>query len=185
VRRLLLAPAALALLLRLPAPGDDVARLPGVSTWINGRDVHVEAKLDPALPSGVERRLVSGLPTTVVWRIRLYIFRSVWLDSERDERRYAVTATYRPVTGDYAVERRLDDRLLETRIVSTRDDARRAVSVVPGLPCFTLKRDLAGQRLVVRVKCVYAAGVTLGVVPTTAETDWVRSGIFEWTEPGT
>ncbi len=138
--------ATLLFVVCLGVSADDVARLPGVSTWIStSHQVHVEARLDPALPAGVERRLVSGLPTTIVWRLRLYVFHNTWFDTERDERRYAVTATYRPVTGDYAIERRLDDRLLETRIVSSRADARRAISEVPGVPCFTLKADLSGS----------------------------------------
>ncbi|MGE5344518.1 MAG: hypothetical protein ACM3JH_01065, partial [Acidithiobacillales bacterium] len=69
-------------------------RLPGVSTWLNGRELYVEAKLSPGLPRDVEERLSSGLPTTVLWRVRLFVFRDLWWDSLKDERRYEVTATY-------------------------------------------------------------------------------------------
>ncbi len=43
---------------------------------------------------------------------------------------------------------------------------------------------LLGKRLVVRLRCRYGSGVALGVVPTSDETDWARSGIFEWTASG-
>ncbi len=184
------APAALSLLLLVltgsaadahgEAPAGEI-RLPGVSTRLNGSELHVTARLSPGLPGDVEERLVSGLPTSVVWRVRLFVFNNLWLfDSLKDERRYEVTATYRPVTGDWLVERRLDGRLLGTRVVSARAEALAALSEIPDLPLFILGPHLSGKRLVVRVNCLYARSVSLGVVPTTVETGWVRSGIFDW-----
>ena len=170
-----------------PARGfvaEDGPVIPGVSTWVAGRELHVDARLSPALPEDVLQRLASGLPTTVTWELRLYGFRNLWFDGLKDERRYAVTATYRPVTSDYAVERRLDARLLDTKVVPTRDEAAAALARVPALPSFTMGDHLVGKKLVVRVRCLYGSGVALGVVPTSAETAWVRSGIFEWTATG-
>jgi hypothetical protein len=163
---------------------DDGPVISGVSTWVAGRDLHVDARLSPALPENVLQRLASGLPTTVAWELRLFVFRNLWFDGLKDERRYAVTATYRPVTSDYAVERRLDARLLDTKVVPTRDEAAAALAQVPALPSFTMGDHLIGKRLLVRVRCLYGSGVALGVVPTSAETAWVRSGIFEWTASG-
>jgi hypothetical protein len=156
----------------------------GVSTWVAGLDLHVDARLSPALPENTLQRLASGLPTTVAWEMRLLVFRNLWFDGLKDERRYAVTATYRPVTSDYAVERRLDARLLDTKVVPTRDEAAAALANVPGLPSFMMGDHLLGKKLLVRVRCLYGSGVALGVVPTSAETAWVRSGIFEWTATG-
>ena len=170
-----------------PAPAiieSDGPVIPGVSTWVAGRDLHVETRLSPALPEDVLMRLASGLPTTVTWDLRLFVFRNLWFDGLKDERLYAVTATYRPVTSDYVVERRLDARLLDTKVVPRRDEAAAALATVPGLPLFTMGDHLLGKRLLVRVRCHYGSGVALGVVPTSAETAWVRSGIFEWTASG-
>jgi hypothetical protein len=163
---------------------DDGPVISGVSTWVVGHDLHVDTRLSPALPADVLQRLASGLPTTVTWDLRLFAFRNLWFDGLKDERLYAVTATYRPVTSDYAVERRLDTRLLDTKVVPTRDEAAAALARVPGLPFFTLGDHLLGKRLLVRVRCLYGSGVALGFVPTSAETAWVRSGIFEWTANG-
>jgi hypothetical protein len=162
----------------------DGPEIRGVSTWVAGRDLCVKTRLSPALPEDVLQRLASGLPTTVAWELRLFVFRNLWFDGLKDERRYAVTATYRPVTSDYAVERRLDARLLDTKVVPTRDEAAAALAQVPALPSFTMGDHLIGKRLLVRVRCLYGSGVALGVVPTSAETAWVRSGIFEWTASG-
>ena len=183
------APALLALMLAALLPGpaalsDEPAggtRLPGVSTRLSGRELRVAAKLSPGLPRDVEERLGSGLPTTVLWRVRLFVFNNLWFfDSLKDERGYEVTATYRPISGDWLVERRLDDHLLGTRVAPAKADALRALSEIPDLPLFIMGSHLAGKRLVVRVNCAYARGVALGVVPTTVETGWVRSGIFDW-----
>ncbi len=158
--------------------------IPGVSTWVTGRDLHVDTRLSPALPEYVLQRLASGLPTTVTWELRLFSFRNLWFDGLKDERRYAVTATFRPVSSDYAVERRLDARLIDTRVVPTREEAASALAKVPGLAFFTMGDHLLGKKLLVRVRCLYGSGVALGVVPTSAETSWVRSGIFVWTATG-
>jgi hypothetical protein len=163
---------------------EDGPVIPGVSTWVAGNELHVDAHLSPALPEDVLQRLASGLPTTVAWEMRLFVFRNLWFDGLKDERRYAVTATYRPVTSDYAVERRLDARLLDTRVVPTREEAAAALSKVPSLPSFTMGDHLLGKRLLVRVRCLYGSGVALGVIPTSAETAWTRSGVFEWTATG-
>lgn len=158
--------------------------VPGVSSWVTGRDLHVEAKLAPGLPESVRQRLASGLATTVTWHIRLFVFRNLWWDALKDERRYAVTATYRPDTSDFLVERRLDARLLDTQILPSRDEAAGVLANVPGLPVFTLGDHLLDKKLVVRLRCRYGSGVALGVMPTSDETDWARSGIFEWTATG-
>lgn len=165
-------------------PAPTAAEVPGVSSWVTGRDLHVEAKLSPGLPDQVRQRLASGLATTVSWHIRLFVFRNLWWDALKDERRYAVTATYRPDTSDFLVERRLDARLLDTQILISKDEAAAVLAKVPGLPVFTLGDHLVGKKLVVRLRCRYGNGVALGVVPTSDETDWARSGIFEWTATG-
>ena len=59
-----------------------------------------------------------------------------------------------------------------------------ALSGVPGPPSFRLRDHLLGKHLLVRGRCVDGSGVALGVVPTSAATAWVRSGIFEWTATG-
>ena len=182
---LLLLGALLALAGTASAQAPPAAEVPGVSSWLTGRELHVEAKLSPGLPEAARQRLASGLPTTVGWTIRLFVFRNLWWDALKDERLYAVTATYRPDTSDYVVERRLDARLLDTQVVPARDEAAAALSRVPGLPVFTMGDHLLGKKLVVRLRCRYGSGVALGVVPTSDETDWARSGIFEWTAAST
>lgn len=167
---LLLSPAAAAAGTRL--------RIPQVQTALSGLDVRVEAQLDAGLPEDVVRRLASGLPTTVAWEMRLFVKRRNWFDSLEAERRYEVTATWRPVSGDYVVERRLDGRLLETVVVPAREEALAALSRLPGLPSFTLPPDLDGRPLVVRVRSLYGTGVALGFVPTRAMTDWRTSPVF-------
>jgi hypothetical protein len=174
----------LVLALAAAASAQTAPTVPGVSSWVTGRDLRVDATLSPGLPEAVRQRLASGLATTVSWEIRLFLFRSLWWDTLKDERHYAVTATYRPETSDYVVERRLDARLLDTRILPTRDEAAAALTRVPGLPVFTMGDHLLGKKLVVRLRCRYGDGLALGVVPTSDETDWTRSGIFEWTASG-
>jgi hypothetical protein len=163
---------------------DEELRIPHVETFLAGRDVRVSAQLAPGLPPDALKRLASGLPTTIAWEVRLFVSRDVWWDGLKDERQYSVTATYRPVSGDTTVERRLDGRLLETVVLPGREEAERALTTLPALPCFAMGPNLAGKPLVVRVRCLYGTDVTLGFVPTRARTDWRRSPVFLWKEGG-
>jgi hypothetical protein len=114
----------------------------------------------------------------VTWEVRLFVSRRKWWDGLEDERRYEVTASYRPMRGDYALERRLDGRLLETVVVPGRDEAIQALGALPGLPCFTIGSHLTGKPLVVRVRCVYGTVMVLGFVPARSTTGWRRSPVF-------
>jgi hypothetical protein len=163
---------------------DEGLRIPQVETSFSGRDVRVAARLSPGLPPDAAKRLASGLPTTVTWELRLFVSRDKWWDGLRDERQYSVTATYRPVSGDFTVERRLDERLLETIVLPGREEAERALANLPGLPCFTMGPHLVDKPLVVRVRCLYGTEVTLGFIPTRATTNWRRSPVFFWKEGG-
>jgi len=176
--------AAALLAAAVTAAGGDPPRIPEVTTAFAGRDVRVSARLSPGLPPDGLKRLASGLPTTVAWEVRLFVSRDKWWDGLKDERRYEATATYRPVSGDCAVERRLDGRLLETVVVPSREEAERALVTLPGLPSFTMGRHLLGKPLVVRVRCLYGNAMALGVFPTETKTDWRRSAVFFWTEGG-
>jgi hypothetical protein len=184
--RLLAAAAGLTgLLAAAPAAParDERIRIPEVAASLSGRDVRVEARLSRPLPEDVLKRLASGLPTTARWEVRLFVSRRKWWDDLKDERRYEVTATYRPVSGDFAVERRLDGRLLETALVPARSEAAQALATLPRLPCFTVGRALAGRPLAVRVRCLYGTGIALGLFPTRIGTSWRRSPLFTLTEP--
>jgi hypothetical protein len=183
-RVLILAAALVGVSLAAAAAGDDGLRIPNVETSFAGPDVRVEARLSPGLPKDVLKRLSSGLPTTAVWEVRLFASREKWWDGLKDERRYGVTATYRPVSGDYAVERRLDGRLMETVVVPEREEAAKALATLSGIPCFRMGRHLVGKKLVVRVRCLYGSEMALGVVPTRIATDWRRSPVFVWRGEG-
>lgn len=169
-----------------PARAQEAAecRVGSVLLSFAGRQLRVDAALKPGLPQETVQRLSSGLPTTTSWDIRLYADRGVfffWPDGLKDSRRYDVTATYRPVTSDYSVERRLDGKLLEARTVASRAVALEALESARGLPTFEMGRHLLGKLLYVRVRCTYGTGVSLGVVPTNSATGWTRSESFTWT----
>lgn len=165
-------------------PAADAVRVSGVALTFVGRELRVDARLDPALPPDVAERAASGLPTTTVWEIRLCRDRDVVWDGVKDERRYDVTASYRPVSSDWVVERRLDGKLLETRTVAVLADATAALSSVRDLPAFIMGRHLIGQRLYVKVRGTYGTDLVLGILPSSRTTGWARSERFTWTGDG-
>jgi len=151
-----------------------------VAIGIRGHQVTAEAHLDPSPLPEVRQRLSSGLPTTSTWEIRLYAARDFWFDGLKDERRYEVTATYRPLNSDWLVEKRLDGKLLETRNLPNLSETEEALFHLPPFAAFTMGDHLLGKRLVVKVRCTYASGIVLGVIPVAIDTGWARSKVFAW-----
>lgn len=173
------------LALLLPARAQDASecRVGTVAVSFTGRQLRVDASLKPGLPPETVQRLASGLPTTTSWDVRLYVDRGLfffWPDGLKDSRRYDVTATYRPVTSDYSVERRLDGKLLEARTVASKATALEALEAVRALPAFQMGPHLLGKDLYVKARCSYGTGVALGLVPTSSATGWTRSEGFTW-----
>jgi len=158
--------------------------IPGVSSWVTDRELRVEATLSPGLPEEVRQRLGSGLATTVSWQIRLFLFRNLWWDALKDARRSGAPPPPRPAPPHPPGARRPPPRLLDTRILPTKEEAAAALTRLGGLPVFTMGDHLLGKKLVVRLRCRYGDGFALGVVPTSDVTDWTRSGVFEWTASG-
>ena len=151
-----------------------------VTVAFRGRQLTAEAKLLPFLSPETSQRLSSGLPTTTVWEIRLFAARTFWPDGLKDDRRYEVTATYRPVNSDWTLQKRLDGKLLETVTVPTLSEAAEALSRLPAFPVFTMGNHLLGKQLVVKVRCTHGTGISLGVIPTSMDTGWTRSRVFVW-----
>jgi hypothetical protein len=164
------------------APAADPVE-PGIRTvgiGFRGGQLTAEARLDPSPLPDVRQRLSSGLPTTSTWELRLYAARDFWFDRLKDERRYEVTATYRPLNSDWLVEKRLDGKLLETRNLPTLAETEDALFHLSPFVAFTMGDHLLGKSLVVKIRCTYASGIVLGVVPVAIDTGWARSKIFTW-----
>lgn len=152
-----------------------------VTIDVRGNQLTAEAHLDPSPLPEVRQRLSSGLPTTSTWEIRLYAARDFWFDGLKDERKYEVTATYRPMNSDWLVEKRLDGKLLETRNLPNLIETEEALFHLPRFAAFMMGDHLLGKRLVVKVRCTYASGIVLGVIPVAIDTGWARSKVFAWT----
>jgi hypothetical protein len=72
VRPPALAPLLVALLAFAPSARAEEPAVSGVETSFAGRELRVAARLDPDLPEELVRRLASGLPATVTWRVGLF-----------------------------------------------------------------------------------------------------------------
>src|SRR5512140_2054617 len=116
-----------------------------VAIGFRGRQVTAEAHLDPSPLPEVRQRLSSGLPTTSTWEIRLCAARDFWFDGVKDERKYEVTATYRPLNSDWLVEKRLDGKLLETRNLPNLSETEEALFHLPPFAAFTMGNHLIGK----------------------------------------
>jgi hypothetical protein len=151
-----------------------------VAIGFRGRQLTAEAHLDPSPLPEVRQRLSSGLPTTSAWEIRLYAASDFWFDRLKDERKYEVTATYRPLNSDWLVEKRLDGKLLETRNLPNLSETENTLFHLPPFAAFTMGDHLLAKHLVVKVRCTYASGIVLGVIPVAIDTGWARSKVFVW-----
>jgi hypothetical protein len=123
----------------------------------DGSRIFVSLTLVGAFDGALADRLDSGLETTFDYELRLLRDRKRWLDDDLQQHRLAVAATYDAITREYLVNVRLDDQLIESRVVRSLHELERAMCELERLPLFEVAGLPRGERLLVRARAVLGA----------------------------
>lgn len=155
--------------------GDKAALTQPVIT-LEGRQVQVGLRLENAFDPELVERIDSGLPTEIVYRMRLVRDHPRWFDNTLDERELQVVAMYNAVTREYLVNFKQDGKLTGSRVVRSIDELETAMTRFENLEVFTL--DQSRRRLVVRARAILGSRNALGFIPTKVTTEWAESRKF-------
>jgi hypothetical protein len=140
-----------------------------------GGQLVISFRLENAYQHFAQERVESGLPTRFEYEIRLVRNRKMWFD-QKLKKRLEVEARYNAATMDYRVNYRLQDKLVDTRVVRDPKELARAMTEIHELPVFQLDNPLAGERPVaLRVRGDLGSKTILWLIPDSITTDWTST----------
>jgi hypothetical protein len=168
------------LLLALAVPGAAVAdgRVRGLDVHLDGRRVLVDFRLEDGFDHDLVERVRSGLPTSFTYELELLRDRKRWFDRPLDTGEIQVVATFDAVAQEYLVNYKLNGKLIESRMVRSLEELRRAMTRFEGLPAFTLEPLPRRWRLLVKVRALLGTRTAFSLVPVRDTTDWKESDKF-------
>ncbi len=168
------------LLLALGAPATAAAdpEIHGLDVALDGRRVLLAFVLEDGFDREVVERVRSGLATSFTYEFELLRDRKRWLDRPLEQSELQVIAMFDAVASEYLVNYKLDGKLVESRMVRSLDELRKAMTRFEGLPAFTLEPLPRRWRLLVKARAVLGSRTLLYVIPTRVTTDWKESEKF-------
>jgi len=161
-----------------PAPSTAEGRISGLEVAVDNDRVLVSLTLADAFHHRLRERVDSGLPTSILYRFEIDEDRTRWWDRYLDERTLEVTAMYDAVARQYAVNYKMDGKLIDSRTVHDQEALAEAMTRVQSLPIFTLAALPRRRRLLVKARAELGSRTVLSLVPVAITTDWVESKKF-------
>jgi hypothetical protein len=173
---------ALGLLWPLKAETGGAARLEDLELRFDGRQLLVGWRVADVFDEDFERRLESGLPTSLFFDLELVQLRRSWFDRTLETSQVQIVATYNALTREYLVNLKVDGTLISSRVLRERDELREAMTRVNALPAFELSAPMPEGRLRFRVRAELGTKPVLFFIPRTQHTDWSESRLFRLAE---
>jgi hypothetical protein len=154
------------------------AKISAIKIGLDGDRVLASFTLRDAFDRRLSERVDSGLPTSILYRFELARDRKRWWDQKLRRNTLEVVAMYDAVARSYTVNYKLDDKLIESRMVHERKALEEAMTVIDQLPVFSLAGLSPGLRLLVKVEAEMGSRTLLSFIPVTISTDWKESPKF-------
>lgn len=177
--RAILAVPALALLLLLVSQAQaEGAHISPIQISVDSGRVLAAFALRNGFDEKLRKRIESGLPTSILYRIELDHDRKRWSDQWLSENTLEVTAIYDAVARVYNVHFKLDGKLIESRTVHDLQAVEEAMTLIGPVPVVTLTGIPHGWRLLLKIKAEMGSRTLLAVIPATIGTDWEESPKF-------
>lgn len=176
---LLALPAAASLAVSPAADGaEPTVQVDVLRVTPRGPDLFLKFHLAGAINPELARKIEAGLETTIRYEIRLYRQYRYWFDTRLDTRRYAVSATYDPVTREYVVAETLDGRSLRRTTTADFEDVKRLLVSQENLLAFRVARDWPHRNLIVHMRAAFDSGYLFSFIPVDYRTSWKKSKKF-------
>jgi hypothetical protein len=173
-----MAVVVLCLLALAASAGTDKARIRGLQVAVEGDRVLASFHLQNGFDQRLARRLESGLPTSILYRLELHRDRKRWYDRRLKANTLEVVAVYDAVARVYNLYSKLDGKLVESRTLRELGEVQEAMTRVGPLPVFTLEGVSGRGRFLVKVQAELGSRTLLSFIPVTVSTDWAESNKF-------
>lgn len=148
------------------------ARIVDLDVKVDNRQLLFSFRLVGAFSENLQRRIDSGLPTSLLYRFELIRNRRTWFDKRVAASEVQVIAMYNAVTREYLINYKHDGTLTESRVVRDVDGLVASLTEFERFPTFTLEPVEIDQRLRARVRAELGTRTMFFFIPTKVTTDW-------------
>jgi hypothetical protein len=166
------------LLLAPQARAEGGPRISPIRVAVDGDRVLASFALRDGFDDRLRKRIESGLPTSILYRVELHRDRKRWWDLRLQENTLEVTAMYDAVARAYNVHYKLDGKLIESRTVHDLKTVEEAMTQIGPMPVFQITGIPHDWRLLLKVAAEMGSRNLLSVIPVTIGTDWKDSPKF-------
>jgi len=151
------------------------ARIAELAVDVEERQVLASFKLTDAFDDNIERRLESGLATSIVFDFELVRKRRLWFNKKVEKGEYQVVAMYNALNREYLVNYKHDGQLTESRLIRDAAELYTAMTEFEKLAIFSL----AGKKgeYTVRTRAELGKTSVLFFIPRLRTTDWAEQRI--------
>ncbi len=168
---------ALSLSLALAPVFADGPALVNVRVERNGEHYLASGSLEGALTPDLLEEVAAGLETTIQYRLQVHRRRRGLPDQAIAKHRIVCAVRRDALTRQYALTRRVDDEVEETRVTENEAEMRAFMTSLRAVPV-ARSADLApGEEYYLKVKANLGLMWRFYLIPWPLDTDWVRVGL--------
>lgn len=166
------------------AQNEEGARIAGLRVKAEGGQLVVGFQLVGGFDAELQKRVDSGLPTSLVYEIELVRARRSWFDKSLAGGELQVSAMYNALTREYLVNFKHDGNLIGSKVLREPAELRQAMTEISGLPAFALDDDWREERLQLRVRAELGTGTVFFFIPHTLRSSWTETATFRLRDLG-
>lgn len=158
------------------------ARVAGVEVKVDGGQLLAGFRLEGGFGDELQKRIDSGLPTSLVYELELVRARRSFFDKALAGGELRVIAMYNALTREYLVNFKHDGNLIGSKVLRDPAELRRAMTEIAALPAFATAQRSRDERYQLRVRAELGTGTVFFFIPHTLRTDWAESAPFRLSE---
>lgn len=166
------------LLVLAAVPSAAEPRITDLRLVLDGRRALLSFRLAEATGERFLERVQSGLPTGFEVTFELIRQRRRWFDKTLDTNTLQVVAMYDALEREYLVNYKLGGKLVRSRMVSSVEELKAAMTRFESEPIFQLGGLSPDVRLRIRLRAELGSKTIFSLIPTRITTDWVESERF-------
>jgi hypothetical protein len=131
-------------------------------------------RLDGALTRDTEEEIDAGLEVTIEYRLQVHRRRGGLPDALLVRRRVASAVRLDTLTGQYALTRRVDGEITDTRVTADREEARAFLTRLRDLPLLEESRLQSGGEYYLKARSDLGLVWRFYLIPWSLNTAWKR-----------
>jgi len=163
---------------RAAAQNEEGARIVGLGVKLEGGQLLIGFQLVGGFDEELQKRIDSGLPTSLVFELELARARRSFFDKSVAAGELRVIAMYNALTREYLVNFKHDGNLIGSKVVRDPAELRKVMTEISELPAFTIGERSREERLQLRVRAELGTGTIFFFIPHTLRTNWTETASF-------